>query len=163
MESPLCRHIRSVVGGLGAAARAVGRVAGLGTPVPSPTRPVEAAGGSTFQRSPAESALTEEADEEVVEDETPAQIQAIFERDVLETGNGGLSDEEGDEVDEHNRSMVNNDEDARERNQANEFRTDGGIPGQPDGWFAPGPPDGWTGYQPKHDAPATFSEVETPG
>ena len=157
-ESPIRRHLRSVVGGIGAAARSLGRAAGINV-----STPIQVAGASGFSGSPADSALTEEVTEVVETNETSEQLQALFQAELAELGDGGLSDEEGDEVDVHNNAVVNDPEEWDKRNQANSFCEDKGIPGQPDGWFPPGPPEDWAGYCPRYDAPPTFSQVDNPG
>ncbi len=88
--------------------------------------------------------------------------------DEAEEGDGGNSDVEGGEVDDHFDAMMwshLNDEDNNiDLDERGEISAPS-IPGAPDGWIPPGPPVGFLGYMPKLDLNATahFSDVENPG
>jgi hypothetical protein len=82
--------------------------------------------------------------------------------DEAEKGDGGGSDVEGLEVDNHFDAMmveVDNDIDVNEWGEISSPL----IPGAPDGWIPPGPPTSFLGYVPKLDAPANFLDVDNPG
>ena len=100
-------------------------------------------------------------------EETTETILQMAADDEAEEGDGGNSDVEGGEVDDHFDAMMShldeldNDNDLNERGEISALL----IPGAPDGWIPPGPPVGFLGYMPKLDLNATahFSDVENPG
>ena len=101
--------------------------------------------------------------------ESDEDIVAFFQRDYNEKGDGGCSDEEGEEINDHNEAVVLNRDEQVLRDEANDLDVDeegvkcDNIPGAPNGWIPPGPPDTWTGYIPKFDAPPNFDDVDNPG
>jgi|SaaInl74LU_5_DNA_1037368.scaffolds.fasta_scaffold05988_1 hypothetical protein len=157
--------------------RRAGQVIGL-----TPPRIPNAVGESPFQQSVAASSMAsapadvEEAaaapvDEVVDAANEEREITQSMLRDFVATGDGGDSDEEGEEANIHNfpRDNNNNDPDADEldaddsgEQMTEESNPDLGIPGAPPGWCPPQPPEGHV-YAPKHDAPALFSSVDNPG
>ena len=108
-------------------------------------------------------------------DEANAQaLVDFFVQDYTEKGNGGDSDEEGEECMLHSVAAVNlinsrfNLEAtvARLAESADLDADEDGIEGSPDGWQPPGAPIDWAGYIPKgvdENEPVTFKEVDNPG
>ena len=111
---------------------------------------------------------------------TDAQIVIMAMNDYTETGDGGDSDDEGHEVDNHYLAMRDTDSDRLVREAANAFDPDeegeemsqsttiptSTIPGAPEGWFPFSPPEDYSGYKPKNNstgAPDRFLEVDNPG
>ncbi len=95
-------------------------------------------------------------------EETAETILQMAIDDEAEKGDGGGSDVEGLEVDNHFDAMmveVDNDIDVNEWGEISSPL----IPGAPDGWIPPGPPTSFLGYVPKLDAPANFLDVDNPG
>lgn len=125
-----------------------------------PCRPI--VGGSPFQESVAGSTLT--ADPLIVptstlaEPQTSDEIRASFQLDYNETGDGGDSDEEGEEINAHHDNLLLNLEEQAIRDEDNNMDPhDTGIPGGPLGWQPPGEPEEWPGYVPKFDVTRRLS------
>ena len=91
-----------------------------------------------------------------------------IQEDYQAKGDGGDSDEEGEEADIHHSSIILNRPEQLDRTEVEEDvdPEDKGIPGAPEGWIKPGPPDDWQGYSPKtyddHE-PSFFEDVDNPG
>ena len=96
--------------------------------------------------------------------------------DYAQTGDGGDSDDEGEEADIHNASVrlaaivtdfgpSDEDLDLDYNDEGEQFIPAPGIPGAPLNWEPPKPPATFLGYTPKPNsgAPATFEEVDNPG
>jgi hypothetical protein len=110
-------------------------------------------------------------------------LQEIEERDLTETCDGGDSDEEGLEIDFHNKAVrprvklgVTNDDLDTEHSDVEyidnsigeawwHMRAPGApIPGLPDGWMPPKEPDNWGGYVSKIGSGAPLvDEIDNPG
>lgn len=98
------------------------------------------------------------------------EIQPFFEHDYEARGDGGYSDEEGEEIEAHS-DVVRPGFLLSSRERATHDGIDVGdvappahdtIRGSPNSWFLPAPPPGWSGYTPKHDAPLAFEDVDNP-
>jgi hypothetical protein len=103
-----------------------------------------------------------------------AQVSSLY----ATTGDGGDSDDEGEEAELHD-AAVHSEDRLRSGNRAAADLEDIDspldeddvgeqifpIPGAPDGWAAPLPPITFKGYSPKNnsDAPSTFDQVDNPG
>ncbi|KAL7528119.1 hypothetical protein ACHAXR_005384 [Thalassiosira sp. AJA248-18] len=154
------------------ASRVGGAIAAL-----SPLRP-GVVGTSPFNESVAGSTLTSTSSSSPRSSttsnsaESEDHIKAIAHLEYTERGDGGDSDEEGEEVNEHFDALVasrlergngDQDNDIDEDDQGEVFSAAPRIEGAPDKWVPPQPPDDWMGYVPKYDAPATFAEIDNPG
>ena len=169
--------IRAQIGGL---------VARLSPAGPAPAGPVANVGTSPFDNSVAASGVTMPSPIDggtdastTTNEESPLQILQMAAYDNAERGDGGDSDDEGEEVDIHFSSMresesyerneleqnVDPDEEGEEMTTTQPSIPTSSIPGSPPGWFPFGIPDNHTPYVPKAGttAPATFAEVDNPG
>ena len=151
----------------------------------SPRRPLETIRTSPSNQSTAASTLTSnstQASDNAASattwgegDEANAQaLVDFFVQDYTEKGNGGDSDEEGEECMLHSVAAVNlinsrfNLEAtvARLAESADLDADEDGIEGSPDGWQPSGAPIDWAGYILKgvdENEPVTFEEVNNPG
>ena len=153
----------------------------------SPRRAIQQAivgtvvGTSPFEGSTVASSITSPTESNAIEydGETNEQIIAGFNHDMREFVQGrsdnyeGDSGDEGEEVDDHfDATSFNADaEQQRERvdcndvdvNEDGEEYTNTAIDGAPEGWSPPSAPDDFKGYEPKHDAPPSFADVDNPG
>ena len=102
-------------------------------------------------------------------EETTETILQMAADDEAKEGDGGNSDVEGGEVDDHFDAMTPHlDQHVRELD--NDFNLNKwgeilapSIPGAPDRWIPPGPPVRFLGYVPKLNAPAHLLDVDSPG
>lgn len=107
------------------------------------------------------------------ETESEQLIRAEAAQDYLQRGDGGNSDEEGDEANEHNdcvniaaRLGLNGDDiDDLDLDVDNNGEQLCSLPGAPHNWLPPQPPATFKGYIPKPQsgAPTTFDDVDNPG
>ena len=176
-----------------AAASSVARSAARSAPVASPSRVRQFAsnvlnvvtspfrgrsvGGSPFSGSDANSPLTAtttagDDTSEAVDIDT--QIREQFIADHNERGDGGDSDEEGEEINTHHNATSFLDEVQHQQRREDNIRREEDdddttaepiIPGAPDGWTPPKPPNDHSGYtaKPNSGAPTLFSDVDNPG
>lgn len=147
------------------------------------TSPLRIVGASPFSGSDANSPLTATtADADLTTDDNRArdepdrdqQIEEQFVADFLEKGDGGDSDEEGGEINEHNNSVafLNSTQQQQrlednitiEQDDIADVPDEPTIPGAPENWTPPKPPESHTGYKPKPDsgAPESFHDVDNP-
>ena len=151
---------------IGGIATTIGRVAGLSLPrgILLPAETDESLANSTL--TPDHSTESSTVAGKL---ETDDEIAAFFERDYNERGDGGWSDNEGEEIKVHNDALEATREEQGLRDEGNDLDAeDEGvpstrIPGAPGGWLPPAPPDTWGGYVPKFNAPVSFSDVDNPG
>ena len=160
----------------GRVTRLINAVGGLigGALSPSRAAPADEIGASPFNESNADSTISGSGDTVEQSTETDeSNIARSAAEDYAEEGDGGLSDVEGGEVDDHYFATAHDDDEEIQMDERGEeleqfemllfdinFHC---IPGAPKGWQPPQPPDTWQGYNPKANAPLTFEEVDNPG
>jgi hypothetical protein len=102
--------------------------------------------------------------------ESEETIRAEANREYTQAGDGGDSDEEGDEANLHNESvnvaarlgMIGDDFDDVDLDVNDDGEQLCCLPGAPNNWLPPQPPLTFKGYQPKGNAPPTFEDVDNP-
>ncbi len=152
-----------VEGGL----RRLGQAIGL-----TPQRLPPNVGDSPFVQSVAGSSILSPTDGAAAANRAAAatddgEILQSMIRDFEAVGDGGDSDEEGEEAAIHNFLRVRtNGLSAMDRDRGEELTSNPNaavsLPGAPPGWIPPQPPEDHV-YAPKHDAPAEFCNVDNPG